>query len=142
MPGPSDYGPSLAMTLTRPVNAYFGETKPKCSRSFRGRVIADSLGVSSQQADQQPTYAQIIAYLEVDRIFGCAYICAEPMPQPETNRNKVVARLERDCWVGRHGGDHDVYKHPARPGRIIVPRHRTLSLGVARAIAKVADWQA
>jgi proteic killer suppression protein len=32
-------------------------------------------------------------------------------------------------------------KHPARPGRIIVPRHRTLSLGVARAIAKVAGWQ-
>jgi predicted RNA binding protein YcfA (HicA-like mRNA interferase family) len=42
------------------------------------------------------------------------------MPQSETNRNKVVARLERDGWVGRHGGDHDVYKHPARPGRIIV----------------------
>ena len=67
MPGPSDYGPSLAMTLSRPVDAYFGETKPKCPRSFRGRVIADSLGVSSQQADQQPTYAQIIAYLEVAR---------------------------------------------------------------------------
>lgn len=63
------------------------------------------------------------------------------MPQPETNWNKVVARLERDGWVGRHGGDHDVYKHPARPGRIIVPRHRTLSPGVARAIAKVAGWQ-
>jgi predicted RNA binding protein YcfA (HicA-like mRNA interferase family) len=63
------------------------------------------------------------------------------MPQPETNRNKVVARLERDGWAGRHGGGHDVYKHPARPGRIIVPRHRTLSPGVARAIAKVAGWQ-
>ena len=44
-------------------------------------------------------------------------------------------------WVGRHGGDHDVYKHPARPGRIIVPRHRALSPGVARAIAKAAGWQ-
>jgi predicted RNA binding protein YcfA (HicA-like mRNA interferase family) len=63
------------------------------------------------------------------------------MPQPETNRNKIVARLERDGWVGRHGGDHDVYKHPARSGRIIVPRHRALSPSVARAIAKVADWQ-
>jgi predicted RNA binding protein YcfA (HicA-like mRNA interferase family) len=62
------------------------------------------------------------------------------MPPPETSRTKVVARLERDGWVGRHGG-HDVYKHPARPGRIIVPRHRTLSLGVARAIAKVAGWR-
>jgi predicted RNA binding protein YcfA (HicA-like mRNA interferase family) len=63
------------------------------------------------------------------------------MPQPETNRNKVVTRLERDGWVGRHGGDHDVYKHPARPGRIIVPRHRALSPGVARAIANAAGWQ-
>jgi predicted RNA binding protein YcfA (HicA-like mRNA interferase family) len=36
---------------------------------------------------------------------------------------------------------HDVYKHPARAGRIIVPRHRTLSLGVARAIAKAAGWK-
>ncbi len=53
-----------------------------------------------------------------------------------------ATRLERDGWVGRHGGDHDVYKHPAKPGRIIVPRHRTRSLGVARVIAKVAGWQA
>ena len=63
------------------------------------------------------------------------------MPQPEANRKKATARLERDGWVGRHGGDHDIYKHPARPGRIIVPRHRTLSPGVARAIAKAAGWQ-
>jgi predicted RNA binding protein YcfA (HicA-like mRNA interferase family) len=62
------------------------------------------------------------------------------MPQLETNRNKVVTRLERDGWVSRHGGDHDVYKHPTRPGRIIVPRHRRLSPGVARAIAKAAGW--
>jgi hypothetical protein len=37
-------------------------------------------------------------------------------------------------------GDHDVYKHPARPGRIILPRHRMLSPGVARVIAKQAGW--
>jgi predicted RNA binding protein YcfA (HicA-like mRNA interferase family) len=60
------------------------------------------------------------------------------VPQPETKRNKVVARLVRDGWVGRRG-DHDVYKHPAKLGRIIVPRHRTLSPGVA--IAKAAGWQ-
>jgi predicted RNA binding protein YcfA (HicA-like mRNA interferase family) len=76
--------------------------------------------------------------------FFLAYIFAQStvaMPQPETNRNKVVARLVRDGWVGRHGGDHDVYKHPAKLGRIIVPRRRTLSPGVARAIAKAAGWQ-
>jgi len=36
------------------------------------------------------------------------------------------------------GGDHDVYKHPSKAGRIIVARHRDLSVGVARAIAKAA----
>ena len=38
------------MTLSRPVNAYFGETKPNVPDPSEGRVIADSLGVSSQQA--------------------------------------------------------------------------------------------
>jgi predicted RNA binding protein YcfA (HicA-like mRNA interferase family) len=46
----------------------------------------------------------------------------------------------REGWEPRHGGGHDVYKHPTRPGRIILPRHRTLSPGVARAIAKQARW--
>ena len=64
----------------------------------------------------------------------------DAMPTPETNRTVVVARLEREGWICRHGGAHDVYKHPVRRGRIIVPRHRTLSPGVARAIANVAGW--
>jgi len=64
----------------------------------------------------------------------------DAMPSPETNRTKIVARLEREGWIARHGGEHDVYKHPVRKGRIIVPRHRVLSPGVARAIAKVAGW--
>jgi mRNA interferase HicA len=62
------------------------------------------------------------------------------MPSLETNRSKVVARLERDGWKSRSGSAHDVYKHPTRKGRIIVPRHRTLSIGVAREIAKEAGW--
>jgi hypothetical protein len=32
------------------------------------------------------------------------------------------------------------FKHPLRKGRIIVSRHRTLSPGVARSIAKQAGW--
>jgi predicted RNA binding protein YcfA (HicA-like mRNA interferase family) len=63
------------------------------------------------------------------------------MPSAETNRLKVAARLEREGWQCRPGGAHDVYKHPHRPGRIIVPRHRTLSRGVARAIANAAGWE-
>jgi predicted RNA binding protein YcfA (HicA-like mRNA interferase family) len=61
--------------------------------------------------------------------------------QPETDHTRIVARLRREGWVERHGGDHDVFKHPQKPGRIVVPRHRTLSVGVARVIAKQAGWQ-
>lgn len=59
----------------------------------------------------------------------------------ETNRAKVAARLEHEGWLARQGGKHDVYMHPSKPGRIVVPRHRTLSPGVARGIAKIAGWQ-
>jgi hypothetical protein len=31
-------------------------------------------------------------------------------------------------------------EHPAPPGRIILPRHRMLSPGVARVMAKQAGW--
>jgi predicted RNA binding protein YcfA (HicA-like mRNA interferase family) len=58
----------------------------------------------------------------------------------ETNRNEVIARLRREGWECRHGGDHDVWKHAGKHGRIIVPRHRELSPGVARSIAKAAGW--
>jgi hypothetical protein len=38
------------------------------------------------------------------------------------------------------GARHDKFLHSDRAEPIIVPRHRTLSLGVARAIAKAAGW--
>jgi predicted RNA binding protein YcfA (HicA-like mRNA interferase family) len=62
------------------------------------------------------------------------------MPAQETNRQKVVARLKQEGWLEEHGREHDKFKHPQRNGRIIVPRHRTLSPGVARQIAKQAGW--
>jgi predicted RNA binding protein YcfA (HicA-like mRNA interferase family) len=62
------------------------------------------------------------------------------MPAPENNRQKVVARLKRDGWQETHGGKHDKFKHPERKGRIIVPRHKTLSPGVAEKIAEAAGW--
>jgi len=59
----------------------------------------------------------------------------------ETNRRRVIAQLEREGWYRkRHGKEHDVYGHPNLKGRIIVPRHNTLSPGVARKIAKEAGW--
>ncbi len=63
-----------------------------------------------------------------------------PAPALETNRKKVAARLKRDGWVERHGGSHDVFKHPTRTGIITLPRHATLSPGVARTIARTAGW--
>jgi predicted RNA binding protein YcfA (HicA-like mRNA interferase family) len=59
----------------------------------------------------------------------------------ETTRTKVVARMERDGWLlVRHGKEHDIYRHASRTEVIAVPRHRTLSRGVARSIAKAAGW--
>ena len=69
---------------------------------------------------------------------GDASQVKEPL---ELHRQKVAARLEREGWIARHGRD-DIYEHPERPGRAtVVPRHRTLTPGVARSIAKIADWR-
>lgn len=63
------------------------------------------------------------------------------MTANETNTRKVVTRLEREGWSKLPGGRHDKYVHPAKPGvLIVVPRHRELSPGVARSIAKLAGW--
>ena len=63
------------------------------------------------------------------------------MPQPETNTRKIIARLEREGWVNIGGGNHDRYVNNQCPGEMIpVPRHRELSPGTARSIAKAAGW--
>ena len=60
---------------------------------------------------------------------------------PETKRRKIVARLEREGWRVAHGGAHDKFAHPSDPATlIVVPRHRELSPGVARSIARQAGW--
>jgi len=59
----------------------------------------------------------------------------------ELSREKVLARLKREGWIARTGGSHDIFTHADKPQRIIVlPRHRTLSPGVARNTAKAAGW--
>lgn len=62
------------------------------------------------------------------------------MPVPEMNRRKIVARLKSEGWVNEGGAKHDLYRHPATGGVVIVPRHQTLSPGVARSIADEAGW--
>ncbi|HEY8064341.1 MAG TPA: type II toxin-antitoxin system HicA family toxin [Methylosinus sp.] len=60
---------------------------------------------------------------------------------PETDRSRIVARLEREGWVSEGGAKHDKLGHAERPGvKIMVPRHKTLTPGVARNIAKAAGW--
>lgn len=56
------------------------------------------------------------------------------------NRTEVVRWLEAEGWLNEGGGKHDLFRHPGRKGAIIVPRHRRLSPGVARSIAKAAGW--
>jgi predicted RNA binding protein YcfA (HicA-like mRNA interferase family) len=61
------------------------------------------------------------------------------MPKVEANRTKIVKRLESEGWVlARNGAEHDIYRREKIV--ISVPRHRELSPGVARSIAKTAGW--
>lgn len=63
------------------------------------------------------------------------------MAKIETNRKAITDRLSADGWVNQGGGSHDKFTNASLPGSvIIVPRHRTLSPGVARSIAKAAGW--
>jgi mRNA interferase HicA len=65
-----------------------------------------------------------------------------PVTQIETNRAKIVRRLGEEGWrLIRFGAEHDIYVHEIKPGVLAVPRHRTLSPGVARQIAKMVGLE-
>jgi hypothetical protein len=59
--------------------------------------------------------------------------------QNETNTAKIKARLESEGWELVGGTKHDKYRKAGFPA-IMVPRHRTVTPGVARSIAKAAGW--
>ncbi len=59
--------------------------------------------------------------------------------QFETNTAKIKQRLEKDGWELVGGTKHDKYRKAGLPA-IMVPRHRTVTPGVARSIAKAAGW--
>lgn len=61
------------------------------------------------------------------------------MPKPETNRKTITDRLAAEGWINEGGSKHDLYRHPTK-GVTTVPRHRTLTPGVARSIGKAAGW--
>lgn len=62
------------------------------------------------------------------------------MPKPETNRLKITRRLESEGWVSDGGKEHEVFRHTDHRFVLSIPRHRELSIGVARSIGKAAGW--
>ncbi len=63
------------------------------------------------------------------------------MAKVETNARKVIDRLKAEGWNNMGGGSHDRFVRKDRPEMmIVVPRHRELSPGVARSIARAAGW--
>ena len=63
------------------------------------------------------------------------------MAKIETNARKIIARLHGEGWGNIGGGNHDRFTNPAFPGVMItVPRHRELTPGTARSIARAAGW--
>ncbi len=63
------------------------------------------------------------------------------MPHVETNTRKILDRLAGDGWIADGGAKHTKLSHTGKPEiKIMVPRHRELTPGVARAIARAAGW--
>jgi predicted RNA binding protein YcfA (HicA-like mRNA interferase family) len=56
-----------------------------------------------------------------------------------TNARKIADRLKADGWINTGGRSHDRFVNESQPEKmIVVPRHREISPGVARSIAKAA----
>ena len=63
------------------------------------------------------------------------------MAKVETNARKIIARLQAEGWTSTGGGSHDRFINLKHPGTmIVVPRHRELTPGTARSIARAAAW--
>jgi len=61
--------------------------------------------------------------------------------QWKSTTRKIIARLEAEGWSNIGGGSHDRFVHKDRLDVMIaVPRHRELSPGTARSIARTAGW--
>ena len=57
----------------------------------------------------------------------------------ETNTAKVIRRLQAEGWEHADGSKHTKFRKPGCP-TIMVPRHKTLTTGVALSIARAAGW--
>ncbi|MEQ1901923.1 MAG: type II toxin-antitoxin system HicA family toxin [Devosia sp.] len=59
--------------------------------------------------------------------------------QHETNTSKIIARLKREGWEDVGGSKHTKLRK-AGQSAIMVPRHKTVTPGVAASIAKAVGW--
>ena len=57
----------------------------------------------------------------------------------ETNTRKIIARLLREGWINTGGGRHDKFVKTGHVS-ILVPRHASVTPGVALSIARGAGW--
>ncbi|HEY7066032.1 MAG TPA: type II toxin-antitoxin system HicA family toxin [Chloroflexota bacterium] len=59
---------------------------------------------------------------------------------PRVTERAVLAALARDGWYIARQRTHAVLRHPTKPGRVVVPRHRgkTLKPGTLDAIIEDA----
>ena len=93
--------------------------------------------------------------LPVRRVDLCAFICVLRLDirqvnaqlcahggllmQHETNTGKIIARLLREGWQDVGGKKHAKFRKGGH-SPILVPRHKTVTPGVAKSIAKAAGW--
>jgi len=57
---------------------------------------------------------------------------------------ELIRLLERDGWqLARGSGSHQTFKHPTKPGLVIVAVHhgREVPIGTLKAILKQAGWE-
>jgi predicted RNA binding protein YcfA (HicA-like mRNA interferase family) len=77
--------------------------------------------------------------LNVAPLFVYIFAHGSFVVQHETNTSKIKRRLEAEGWENFGGGRHDKFKK-AGHSSVMVPRHRTVTPGVAESIAKAAGW--
>lgn len=58
------------------------------------------------------------------------------------NSKNIIQRLKRDGWEKVGGqGSHQKFKHPTRPGHVVVPHPRKdLAPGTLKSIYRQAGW--
>lgn len=78
--------------------------------------------------------------IDSDTYYAHIFAHTRAVLQHETNTAKIIARLEREGWENVGGTKHSKFRKTGYPP-IMVPRHRTVTAGVAKSIAKAAGWK-